>query len=112
MDAFLREDGLHVLSQNVDCRATLCALCRVSKMFFHVFQPALYQRIWLEHYYSPTIAGISSLPEDSHLKFTKDFHIGQRTYFMGPDLYEPDNEVEIESLRLSLQKMTNLRSFT
>ena len=102
MDAFSTEDVLHVLAKNVDCQATLCALCRVSKMFLNIFQPALYRRIRLEYYSSPTIAIISPLPKDSHLKFAKEFHIGQRAYFFGADRYEPENEVEIEALNLSL----------
>jgi hypothetical protein len=111
MDAFSTEDVLHILAQNVDCQATLCGLCRVSKMFFNIFQHALYRRIWLEHYSSPTIATISRLPKDSHLKFAEEFHIGQRAYFFGADRYEPDNEVEIEALSLSLQKMINFAFF-
>lgn len=112
MNTRLTEDILRLLGQTVDCRATLCALCRVSKTFLRVFQPALYRRICLEHYSSPTIASISRLPKDSHLKFTEDFHIGQRTSSVGGDRYEPDHEAEVEALNLSLQKMINLRSFT
>jgi hypothetical protein len=112
MDTLLTEDILRVICQNVDCRATLCALCQVSKTFFRIFQPALYRRIWLEYYSSPTIASISRLPKDSHLKFTEDFHIGQRTYSTVAGHFEPDNEIEIEALNVSLQKMINLRSFT
>jgi len=47
MDAFLIGDLLHILAENIDSRATLAALCQVSKKCHAVFTPVLYRKIWI-----------------------------------------------------------------
>ena len=104
MGAFLIEDILRVLAQNIECRATLSALCQVSKWFFDIFAPVLYRCIWLS--YCP-FATLSSISHNSHLVFTEEFHLGQRI-----EIDREDNDKPMEALARSLQKLGNLRSFT
>jgi hypothetical protein len=107
MAAFLTEDVLRVLAENVDCRATLSALSQVSKAFFNIFAPELYRYIRLERCSFAALASISRLPRDSHLRYTQDFRIGHRVQPEWGGHAEP----KIEALSMSLRNMTNLRSF-
>jgi len=47
MAAILIGDLLYILAENIDSRATLAALCLVSKKCRAVFTPVLYRKIWI-----------------------------------------------------------------
>jgi hypothetical protein len=101
------DDQWQYLSQHVDSRGTVAALCRVSTRQRDIFTPVLYKHIWLDRCPFSFIESIASLPKDSHLQYTQRCHLGRRIQV---DLGSDDEA--IETMRMMLTKMVNLRSFT
>ncbi|KAL2065897.1 hypothetical protein VTL71DRAFT_3567 [Oculimacula yallundae] len=71
-------DILYTIGEAINSRCTLAALCRVSKAFNGLYSPILYAHIHVQDCDpKPLLEGISALPTDSHLRFTKKLHIGR-----------------------------------
>jgi hypothetical protein len=104
----LPEELFHDIGRHIDCRATLAALCQVSKKFRDIFTQMLYKVVWLDRCDFQSIASISRLPQNSRLSFTEKLRIGKRIHINPADRYEP----AIAAMNALLQKMTKLRTFT
>ena len=107
-------DILHCLGETINCRATLAALCRVSKELNQIFTPLLYRVVHLQDCEYALLERLANYRDGSfkgsnpNLRFTKEFKIGRnlRNYPGAVDV----TEVEYRVLATCLKSLPNLVS--
>ncbi len=78
MAIFLPPELLYWLGAAINSRATLAALCLVSKAFNGIFTPILYRKIRIQDCeLQPLLENVAKLPSESHLRFTRELHLGR-----------------------------------
>jgi hypothetical protein len=107
-------DILHCLGKTINCRATLAALCRVSKELNRIFTPLLYRKVHMQDCEYALLERLTNYRDGSfegfnpNLKFTKELKIGRnlRNYPGTIDAFGEEHDV----LTVCLQSMPNLAS--
>lgn len=78
MAVVLPPDLLYSLGDTINSRSTLAALCQVSKAFNGIFTPILYRKIRIQDCeLQPLLENVSKLTSESHLRFTRELHLGR-----------------------------------
>ncbi|XMA14851.1 hypothetical protein WAI453_007642 [Rhynchosporium graminicola] len=104
MVVILPVDILFAIGEVIDSRCTLAALFRVSRAFHSLFTPILYTNKHVQDCDpKPILEGISVLPTETHLRFTKHLHVGRNV------LRYPHQEREV-AIDRCLAKMPELVS--
>lgn len=102
-------DIFHCLAKEIDCRATLAALCRVSRDCLRIFSPVLYERLLVQDRHFHELEHATTLHPQKTLQTTREFLLSRTS----TQYYQQNSPGDAaRALCKILENVPNLESLT